>query len=267
MPYFENDGCKFYFEMGGTGEPLLLLHGLAADNASWLSVRALLEKSFTLIMPDNRFSGRSKAPANCKADMRTLAVDAKALLDHLGVKKAAVVGHSMGGMVAQEFALAFPDFTDALILESTSAAPIKRNEALFDALGAALKKDGYTENFWRLMFPWLLSTTLYHERPDFAELAIRAAAGYPYLPTPENFVRMAGMIAAHNCTDRLKEIKSRTLVLAGGKDLLIPAEEGRALADGIPGARFAFAKDAGHVVHLELPDVFTQAVTVFLTGK
>ena len=267
MPYFEHDGCKLYYETCGQGAPLVLLHGLAADNASWLSVRGMLEKEFTLIMPDNRFSGRSSCAANHAADIKTLAQDTRALLERLGVKKAAIAGHSMGGFVAQEFALAFPEMTDALILECTAAVSSKRNNALFSAWTVLLRKEGYTENFWRLMFPWLLSTTLYQDRPDFAEFAVTASLNYPWLPSPDNFARMTDLLSAYTSAARLSDIKTRCLVISGGRDILMTAEEGRVLADAIAGARFAFAKDAGHVVHLELPDVFAQAVTVFLAEK
>jgi pimeloyl-ACP methyl ester carboxylesterase len=217
-------------------------------------------------LPDNRLSGRSSCRRLPK-DTADLAADVKALLDHLGVAKAAIAGHSMGGYAAQEFALAFPKMTSALVLESTAAASSGRNNALFAALADTLKREGYTESFWRAMFCWLLSPALYDQKPDDVEMCIKAARGYPHLPTAENFGRMTGLITKHDARDRLRRIQAPCLVLCGGRDPLVSVEESRALADGIPDARFVCVKDAGHTVHLEQPEAFARAVDSFLSGQ
>jgi len=200
-------------------------------------------------------------------DTKELAADVKAMLDHLGMEKAAIAGHSMGGYVAQEFAIAYPERTSGLILESTAAVSSKRNDALFAVLAAMLKREGYTETFWRNMFPWLLSPVLYEQKPDFVELVIKATCAYPHLSSVENFGLLASLIAGHDAQDRLKGIKARCLVISGGLDILITSEESRVMADNIPGARFACVQGVGHTPHLESPEVFSRAVGSFLSGQ
>jgi len=265
MPTFEHDGCTNYYETDGAGRPLLLLHGLAADNASWFTVRRRLAEKFLLIMPDNRFSGRSKAAASA-ASARTLADDAAALLEHLGIKSAVVCGHSMGGYVAQDFALAHADKTDALILEDTAAKSSARNNALFAALALLLAQCGYSEAFWQMFFPWLLAFDMYEKNPAGVDVSVRAAQGYPYLPTPENFARQAELIAAFDSSMRLAAVKAPCLVLSGAQDVLITPPETIRLAEKIPGARFESIAGVGHVPHGEAPDLFAAAVENFIAA-
>lgn len=266
MAIFETDGCKIYYETEGSGQPLVLLHGLGLDSASWLPVRALLAKYFLVIMPDNRLSGRSVCSAG-PVSAAELADDVRALLDHLAIEKAAVTGHSLGGYTAQEFAIRFPDRVSGLVLESTGAVCSARNAALFREFAVMAKRDGgYTESFWRLLLPWLVSPKMYEKSSDI-DLMVKVIKEYPYMMNPDRFARSVEILAAHNAVERLSLIKAETLVIAGGHDILMTAEEGRALTDGIAGARFAYAKEAGHTVHFELPDVFAQAITVFLRGE
>lgn len=265
MSYFEHEGCKLHYETEGNGQPLVLLHGLAADCADWLPVRALLAKYFLVVMPDNRLSGRSACPPG-SVSAADLAGDVRALLDHLGLKKSSVVGHSMGGYVAQEFALRFPERLDKLVLEGTGAACSARNAALLREMAVLAGKNGYSRSFWRLLLPWMISPKMY-SNPSTIDLMVKVISEYPYMLPPEKFAASVEIIAAHDASSRLSGVKAETLVISGGHDILMPAEEGRALADAIPGARFAYAKEAGHSVHFELPDVFAQAVTVFLRGE
>jgi len=75
------------------------------------------------------------------------------------------------------------------------------------------------------------------------------------------------VLAAHDAEKRLAGISAKTLVIAGEQDILIPAEEGRALAEAIPGARFVLAQEAAHTVHLDLPEMFADTLTTFINGE
>ncbi|MFA5161305.1 MAG: alpha/beta hydrolase [Elusimicrobiales bacterium] len=261
--FIRHGGCRLYYEVCGQGRPLALLHGLAADLASWLPVKRLLAEHFTLILTDNRLSGRSSAGPSA-VTAKTVARDLKTVLDGLGIKKAAVLGHSMGGYAAQEFAALFPKAVSALILESTAATASARDRALFAAWSETLSREGYTEQFWRCMFPWMLSPEIYAERPDFAEAAVKAASGYQYLPSPDKFARQAGLAAAFNGAGILKKIKAPALVISGERDILITPHESRALAAGIAKARFTLMRGAGHIPHLERPAAFCRLLSDFL---
>jgi len=263
MPFFEKNGCKFYYEIHGAGAPLVLLHGLCADGYSWLPVRRALSANFRLVIPDNRLSGRSTCPPG-PVSIKRLAEDLRDLLDHLGIAKTAVAGHSMGGYAAQEFAIAFPERAEKLVLESTAAVSSNRNKALFTNLADELQSRGYTELFWKNFFPWLISPSFY-DRPKVVERIIKITAGYPYLPSPLNFARQVAASYAHDTVSRLARIKARTLILSGGCDILITPDESRALAAAIPRAGFTLVKNAAHTIHFEQPDLFAKTLSAFLT--
>ena len=265
MPYFERSDCKIYYEICGSGSPLVLLHGLGADNASWLTVRDLLAKKHTLIMPDNCLSGRSSCMNIAAVNIHTLAQDVKALLEYLGIKKAVICGHSMGGMVAMEFVLNFPEMTEKLILECTTAVSSKRNNELFSAWSDYINKEGYTEIMWRLMFAWMRSPSFYQNNPGNTESTIQFILKYPYMPKPANFERMTQLLSEYNCTDRLKNISVPCLVISGDEDILIAPDENRAIAAAIKNSRFVLLKNTGHNAHFESPDIFTSEILAFVS--
>ncbi len=122
MPLVQVNGIeRFYFyQETGNGEPLLLINGIGADSLKWDPLLPALAARFRVITSDNRGAGRSAAPPG-PYTTRQMADDAAALLAHLGVARAHVVGSSMGGMIAQELALAYPERVDRLVLLATYA--------------------------------------------------------------------------------------------------------------------------------------------------
>lgn len=262
MAVLKNGNRTLYYETAGSGRPLVLLHGFTADSANWLSVKEALAARYTLIIPDNRFSGRSTAPDE-PATAAELACDTAALLDALGVEKAVIAGHSMGGYVAQEFALAFPARAEKLVLEATAACTSARNRDLFRSFHALLLAHGYDDVFWHTLYAWILSPGLY-ERPRDIEALIKFAREYPHLSTPRQIARQIELMTGFDSRGRLAGVKAPTLVISGGQDILIPASEGRALAAAIPGARFTLADASAHVPHFEQAEFFAATVAGFI---
>ncbi|MDD4005421.1 MAG: alpha/beta hydrolase [Elusimicrobiaceae bacterium] len=262
MPSFTENSRCLYYETTGSGAPLLLLHGFTADGTNWLPVRDCLAKNFTLIIPDNRFSGRSSS-ADAPATARELADDSAALLRHLQIEKTVIAGHSMGGYIAQEFALNYPGMTEKLILESTAAHTTGRNNTLFENFHKLLVLHGYDNVFWNALYAWILPPALY-DRPQDIEATIKFAREYPHLSDAQRIGRQVELMKTFDTRARLAELSAPALVITGGLDILIPAAEGRALAAGIAGAEFALFENASHVPHCEMPDVFAQTVTDFI---
>ena len=133
MPTAKIKNIDCYYEIYGEGVPMLLIGGLASDSQSWQGVIDGLMKDFKIIVFDNRGVGRTKCPEG-SFDVKTMAEDAVMLLDSLGIEKANILGHSMGGYIAQEIAIAHPGRVDKLILESTAAVTSERNKTLFTNL-------------------------------------------------------------------------------------------------------------------------------------
>jgi 3-oxoadipate enol-lactonase len=115
MPFVENKSAKLYWDEQGSGEPLLLIMGLSYPSNMWHRSRPILAERFRTIALDNRGVGQSDAPPGVYS-IRLMASDAAAVLDAAGIESAHVFGVSMGGMIAQEFALQYPRRVRSLIL-------------------------------------------------------------------------------------------------------------------------------------------------------
>ena len=120
MPFVENQAAKIYWDEQGSGEPLLLIMGLSYPSSMWHRTRPLLAQSFRTIAFDNRGIGQSDVPPGVYP-IAQMASDAAAVLDAADVASAHVFGVSMGGMIAQEFALQYPKRVRSLILGCTAA--------------------------------------------------------------------------------------------------------------------------------------------------
>src|ERR1700676_1629689 len=120
MAFVENQGARIYWDEQGQGEPVLLIMGLGYPSAMWYRIRPTLAASYRTISLDNRGPGLSDTPPG-PYPIRQMASDAAAVLEAAGVESAHVFGVSMGGMIAQEFALQYPKRVRSLILGCTAA--------------------------------------------------------------------------------------------------------------------------------------------------
>lgn len=255
---------SIYYEIRGKGYPLLLISGLNSDSASWAGVCGKLAKHFRVITFDNRASGRSYMPKK-RYSIREMADDAIGLLDRLHIKKCHVIGHSMGGYIAQELAIYYPKRIGKLILEATAPASSIRNNMLFNDFLKRFKKDRDDEALMRLWSYWLFSPKTF-ERKHYIEKFIKYASSYPYLQSAEGFQGQIEAIASFNARARLKNIKSKTLIMIGSDDILIHPAESMNLAKGIKGSVSKEIKDTGHCIHVESPDAFISKVVQFMKG-
>ena len=262
MPLAQIDAGDLYYEILGEGPPLLLIAGLSGNTTGWLPVQPALAEHFTLIMFDNRGAGRSCVPPGPYTTAQ-MADDAVALLDHLGVERAHVLGNSMGGMIAQELALKHPEGVDKLILNVTAARPTPVLMQFLEANVWAIEHGMPPEQrmFWVL--PWMASPAIMtnHERVT-QTLAVRMANPYP---APDaGLIAQAQAIMAHDALDRGGQITAPTLVLAAAEDILTPVAGARELAESIPGARLRVLPRGSHVTAAEYPTEVSEALLEFL---
>jgi 3-oxoadipate enol-lactonase len=253
---------SIYYETHGKGDPVLLIPGLNADSASWAGVCGKLAKHFCVIAFDNRGSGRSYTPKK-KYSIREMAYDAIGLLDRLQMKKCHVIGHSMGGYIAQEIAIYYPERVGKLILESTASVSSTRNNMLFNDFLKRFEKDHDNKALMRRWAYWSFSPKTF-ERQNYIEKFIKYASAYPYLQSTQGFRGQIDAIASFNASARIKNIKSKTLIVIGGDDILIYPAESMKLAKGIKGSVSEEIKDTGHCIHVENPGAFISKVVQFL---
>ena len=256
------NGVHLYYEVIGAGKPLMLVAGLGSDSQSWQPVVEELSRHFLLIMPDNRGSGRT-VPQDVDTSIRQIADDCIALSRHLGIGSFDLLGHSMGGFVALDLAIRYPDAVDRLILEGTAASDSSRNNALFSGWADTLADDIDKTEWFRILFYWIF-TERFFENEKTVEEALYQAVHYPYSQSATAFRKQVEAIANFDCLAYLSGIKAKTLVIRGEEDILFPSDKSALLAQEIPQALLETIKNAAHSIHMEQADAFSKQVVEFL---
>ncbi|MBA4391515.1 MAG: alpha/beta hydrolase [Syntrophus sp. (in: bacteria)] len=243
----------------------MLVAGLASDSQSWQPVLQDLSAHCRVITFDNRGAGRT-CPQENEISIRKIADDCIGLARHLGLTSINLLGHSMGGFVALDCAIRYPEYIDKLVLVTTSSFNSSRNNALFSDWASSFEK-GMDQKLWlRNIFYWIFSSRFF-ENEEAVNEAIRFALEYPY---PQSRIALRNQVKAivdFNCTEGLSGITSKTMVIGGKEDLLFPADVCAQLAQAIPGAAFSLIDGAAHSIHMENPQAFIDAVLTFLLGR
>ena len=264
MPKLAINDIELYYEVQGEGIPLLLIAGLASDSQSWQPIIGELSSCCQVITLDNRGVGRT-SPLDTETSIRTMATDCIALIKHLGLESVNMLGHSMGGFVAQQCAIQYPEYVDKLILASTSSYNSRRNNDLFSNWASSLEAGLDLNTWFRSIFYWIFSESFF-EDAKAVDNTVQFEVNYPYPPNGVAFRKQVAAIAEFNCTDKLPTITARTLVIGGNEDLLFPVQMCKDLARRIPGAAFTVQEKAAHAIYFETPDVFIKSVLNFLVN-
>lgn len=251
-----------YDVRGPEGAPwLVLITGFGGLQEGWFRQVAHFAKSFRVLTFDNRGAGRSTT-LDVPTSMRDLAEDTALLMDALGVAKAHVWGVSMGGKVAMELALGWPERVDHLVLENTTAGEAHRVEGTSERLRGAHAGD---EAHWLDVIVPLLFGQKYREAnaasmKAFARSRVRKPAD------PVGMQRQWEAYLSFDAWERLPEIAHPTLVLVGDEDAMTDPRNGAALAERLPNAQFA-SVPGGHSVHIEDPAAVNAIVDNFLSTR
>lgn len=259
MPFTVNQGAKIYWDEEGQGDPLLLIMGLAYPSAAWYRTRPVLAKNFRTIALDNRGVGQSEMPPG-PYPIPLMASDAAAALDAAGVESAHVFGLSMGGMIAQEFALQYPQRVRSLILGCTAAGGPHAVRAEPDAVKMLMARGSMTrEEAAEAAVPFIYD-------PGTARSLIEEdmEKRRPWFPHPDAYNAQLQGILAWEAYSRLSGISAATLVIHGETDRLVPAGNGKLIAEKIPGARFVMLPHASHIFTTDQPTAAQHAILEFL---
>ncbi|MDQ7778826.1 MAG: alpha/beta hydrolase, partial [Planctomycetota bacterium] len=248
MPNTTINDVDLFYETHGEGEPLMLVAGLASDSQSWLPIVGDLAQGYFVIAPDNRGVGRTR-PQDIGTSIRQIADDCIGLIGHLGLSSVNLLGHSMGGFVALDMAIRYPGHVDKLILAATAASNSSRNNALFAGWASSLESGMGLETWFRNIFFWLF-TAQFFENQTAVNAAVRYAVEYPYPQGAIAFRNQVEAIAGFDCTEGLRGITAKTMVISGKEDLLFPTGVCAGLARAIPGADFHEIDDAAHSIHM-----------------
>lgn len=270
MPFMKLNGVEIYHELhGDSGEPLVLVHGYTGDVTDWRHQIEAFSSSHRVLVLDNRGHGRSSAPADRSVyTVDRMADDLEALVDALGLERYHLVGHSMGGAIAQEMALRSPERLLSLTLHATSYS--------FD-LDSALEKDPR------------ISPYLEYRRRVAETDGMAAVANMPKLAEPpphqkpervvEKDARLAamsvdaflgaweGLVAWEGTEKRIGGVRGPALVLYGEMDAPLIVEGCSRLVELIPQARVEVIPEAGHQPQEERPELYNAALRAFLAAN
>jgi len=262
MPFVENQGARIYWDEQGRGAPVLLLMGLGYTSDMWYRVRPALSAEYQTIALDNRGVGRSDMPPG-PYSIALMASDAAAVLSAAGVESAHVFGVSMGGMVAQEFALQYPERVRSLMMGCTAAGGSTAVRAEPEATKMLMARDKMSpEQAAQAAVPFIYHPATPREWID-QDLAVRR----PWFPAPEGYRAQLQGILAWESYSRLHEITAPTLVIHGDSDRLVPPANGRLIAERIPGAELVMISHASHLFMTDQTEAANHAILEFLHAR
>ncbi|GCE13564.1 alpha/beta fold hydrolase [Tengunoibacter tsumagoiensis] len=260
--FLDVQGAPFYYEVAGQGPAVLLIHAGIADHRMWDQQFATFAQQYQTIRYDLRSFGESQLPAGPFAFYE----DPAALLQHLGIKKAHVIGASFGGKIALDFALTHPTMVESLLLVAPDISgyppsdDIRRFGEEEEALLERGDKEGATELNLRM---WVDGPRRTPEQID--PLVRQRVHDMQYQAFMTSVPEGAEVIALNPpAIERLEEIHAPTLVLVGDYDVpqkLVTAQE---LTKRINEAHSIIVPGAAHMINMELPEVFTNTALEFL---
>ena len=260
-----SDGVRIAYEVRGDGEPVLLVHGLGYDRRGWGPLPDYLAAGFRVILVDNRGVGDSDAPEG-PYTVAQLAADAIAVLDAAGEAQAHVLGVSLGGFVAQELALSFPQRIEKLVLVSTSPGGPSQYPMPAEGLDAFSRYPALDRAAGlRLMVENSLGRRAVRERPELVEEVY--AYRLERAPGIDAWQAQFAAARAFDAFERLPPVAAPTLVLHGAADTVIDVRNGELLADRIPGARLHVVPDRGHLLIWEEAELLAPLVREFLSSN
>jgi 3-oxoadipate enol-lactonase len=262
------DGLKLRYEVRGSGAPVALIMGFSGSGRAWSErFLNLLENHFRLVVIDNRGTGESDKP-DVAWTLRDMADDVAAVLEHARLPQTHVLGISMGGMIAQEYALGYPDRVQRLVLGCTNCGMSHSIPGKPEDLAKLTPQPGMSPaDAARAAFSVACGKafTASEAGQKFIEEQLIEAAKYPITP-PHTFMRQFGAISGFDGYARLAQIKAPTLILQGDDDAIVPVQNADLLNRGIAGSRKYILKGVGHMFFWEAPQESTRVAIDFLTA-
>ena len=260
VEYYQNGAIRLAYEREGTGPVIIFLHGIGGNRTNWYEQQTVLSNRFCTMALDARGYGKSDDPIEM-LKFSDFADDLYALLNHLDVKLAHLVGLSMGGMIALDFCGRYPQRVATLTLADSS-----------QGLGTA--DEATRQDFLkRRLDPLESGLTPADLAPKMIDILVGSKASEKVrqrLLDSLSVVRTGPYIQALKATvttdfrSILPNIDVPTLIIVGDEDKVLPTSESRLLADAIPGAELVTIEHAGHLSNIESPDRFNAILGEFL---
>ena len=255
-------GIDLHYEVQGAGYHLVLIRGLGSNADHWYCQTPAFSSCYSVVAFDNRGIGRSEKP-DVPYTISVMAGDTVGLMDAIGISKAHILGISMGGMIAQEIALRYPQRVHGLILACTHFGgdrAVRPSEEIARIFGEYIFTG--SQEAAQYTPKCLFTERTLREAPDVVKRYQEVSRRFP--PTSDVLIRQWEAIQGHDTWEDLPQIQAPTLVLSGSDDVLVPPENSRILAKRIPNAQLQVIEGGGHQFLVEKADAFNQAVLEFL---
>lgn len=261
MPFKAINNINLYYEQHGQGEDLILIGGLTTNHLVWTAVLPALAAKYKVLIFDNRGAGQSTVPSECYT-IQEMAADVIALMDHLNIKQAHMLGHSMGGLVLQQLLLDQPiRIHKAIVSNSAAKMPLISMVAMWSSAKlaeAGVRPEVILEN----VLPWLFSND-YLSKLQIPEL-IHLMLQDPYPQTPAGYVGQMQAIESFDLHDQIQTIKHETLIMAGRHDILTPLHCAEQIHHEINFSKLHILEHAAHMPHFECTKAFIDTILTFL---
>ena len=264
MPKIKINDINIYHEIHGDGFPFLLIRGLSSDVYRWPSsfVKEISHK-FKVILFDNRGAGRTDKP-DIEYSIKMMADDTVGLMKAMNIEKANILGYSMGGSIAQEIVLNYPERANKLLLCGAGCGGPNAKVATAEVLNLlTFDRKGMTpEQVLRKTLPILFPENFIKSHPEEIEEYIRRSTLAP-IPA-HSYKRQLGAIAKFESYSRLNNIDIPTLIISGKEDILVPCQNSEVLAENIPGAVLTVFDEVGHAMFTQKPILLAKTINDFL---
>ncbi len=258
MPFAQIGDGSFHYQVEGHGDAVTLVHGVGADLESWDRVVPRLAPHFRVMRYDQRGHGESaKLPG--PYSLADLVGDLKSMLDACGLEKTHLVGFSLGGLVAQSFALAYPERLDRLVLISTIAGRSRDEQSKAQARARTLSQNGAAAHLSAATDRWF-TDAFRLANPELLEWRRQKSLNND----PQCYAAAYRVLADNDLADDLHRILAPTLVMTGACDIGSTPRMATLMAERIPDARLQILPDLKHAVLLEAPDRIAEEIMGFV---
>ncbi|NVM38139.1 MAG: alpha/beta hydrolase [Candidatus Lokiarchaeota archaeon] len=264
MPKVTVNNISMNYEIHGEGFPIVMITGLSFCLRIWdKSLIDELSKKFKVILFDNRGAGQTDIPEG-EFTIKMMADDTVGLMDILNIECAYVLGFSMGGMIAQEVVLNYPQKVEKLILWGTACGgrkSIPPDLAVYKLLIGAIE-DLTPERLAKSTIPLVFTRDFIKNNPEYINDKIQRIlkCRIPF----SSYARQAKAMFNFNICRRLKKIYTPTLIMQGKHDILVPPQNSEILAELIPGARLIIFENSGHAIYPHESELFITSLLEFL---